>query len=71
MTRSSTSLRVATALAFVLSAALPAAAQNDDPAVLRPAEPDFTLVALFYYTALWDVLIGRLSSPTAASAASP
>jgi hypothetical protein len=46
VTRSSTSLRVATALAFVLSAALPAAAQNDDPAVLRPAEPDFTLVSL-------------------------
>ena len=46
MTRSSTSLRVATALAFVLAATLPAAAQNDDPAVLRPAEPDFTLISL-------------------------
>ncbi len=46
MTRSSTSLRVATALAFVLAAALPAAAQNDDPAVLKPAEPDFTLISL-------------------------
>jgi len=46
VTRSSTSLRAAVALAFVLSSALPAAAQADDPAVLRPAEPDFTISAL-------------------------
>ena len=46
MTRSSTFVRTAGALVFVLSAALPVAAQGDDPAVIRPAEPDFTISAL-------------------------
>ena len=43
MIRSSNSLLIAAAI--VLTSALPLAAQND-PAVLKPAEPDFTLVSL-------------------------
>jgi hypothetical protein len=44
VTRSTTSLFLATA--FALACALPVAAQDDDPAVLNPAEPDFTIAAL-------------------------
>ncbi len=46
MIRYSTHLRIATALALTISFALPAAAQDDDPAVIKPAEPDFTISAL-------------------------